>query len=483
MRATTTDVLSPPPPSAARTILAAVEGGGTSTTLLVVDTSQPGRIYRASGGTTNPFLVASRASPVHSEIDEERDHDSRALAFPAVAAVVLKLLRQALLLLADGSPSCTAQDGNSAVHAMVLAISGFGRRADAAALERDLRQLGAATQCRVSGDADAPARCVRAAGRFPPGDTIVLISGTGSAAFRYGTSLSEIASDGGASLGGQREDGLKRAALQWSARAGGRGHVLGDQGSAYWIGREALSRALMAHDEGKHTPGTAWVAREAVAHYGLTRFEEIVRVAQHQERGKTSVAGFARVVAEGASLHDGGGDASGGNLFTGVGKDGGRGKRGGGEGGGGREENPDDAVQRRRFCASIMEEAGRWLGRLLASAMRKKKPAASMSARTAVPAAAATACSVVVLVGSVWKSWEYIGPALVQRLANAHQEDVVGPTNVMIVRLEETCALGGLHAAALLAGPRACGVAEEVRKQVAGRISESLVLVEEVRLE
>ena len=128
-------MLSPPPPSAARTILAAVEGGGTSTTLLVVDTSQPGRIYRASGGTTNPFLVASRASPVHSEIDEERDHDSRALAFPAVAAVVLKLLRQALLLLADGSPSCTAQDGNSAVHAMVLAISGFGRRADAAALD------------------------------------------------------------------------------------------------------------------------------------------------------------------------------------------------------------------------------------------------------------------------------------------------------------------------------------------------------------
>jgi N-acetylglucosamine kinase-like BadF-type ATPase len=54
---------------------------------------------------------------------------------------------------------------------------------------------------------------------------IVLIAGTGSIAW------------------GRRGDGAE-------ARAGGWGHLLGDEGSGYWVAREAARRVLSAHDRG-----------------------------------------------------------------------------------------------------------------------------------------------------------------------------------------------------------------------------------------
>ena len=70
----------------------------------------------------------------------------------------------------------------------------------------------------VTGDADT-ARC----GAFLGAPGIVVIAGTGSAALGW--------------------DGKR------FARAGGHGFLLGDEGSAYWIGREAVRAALRFQDQ------------------------------------------------------------------------------------------------------------------------------------------------------------------------------------------------------------------------------------------
>ena len=388
-------------------LLAAVEGGGTSTTLLLADASEPGRVHRASGGTTNPFLAEGAAAAT--------DRRSAALSFPSVASTIVALLRNALEQIDRSSPpSPSASRNEPRVRAMVLAISGFGAPADAAALERDLCALGAAQQCRVTGDAEAPARCIRASGRFPRGDTIVLICGTGSAAFVYpGESDADRAAPG-------------VAPLRARARAGGRGHILGDQGSAFWIGREALSRALVAHDEGAHSPGTEWLAEQALAHFELKRFEDIVGVAQDPARGKTLVAGFARIVARGAAALPAG-------------------------------------SARQTYCAGIMEQAGAWMGRLLVSAVRSRR-------RGDIGAAGPREYHVV-LVGSVWASWDHLGPALARTVRNACRPSAIA--RLSFVRMDETCALGALHDAAILAGAQG----ESAAAAIAARIAASLRVV------
>ena len=86
------------------------------------------------------------------------------------------------------------------------------------------RQLGqaltrqAGCPVHVTGDAD-PARC----GAFLGAPGIVVIAGTGSVALGW--------------------DGER------FADAGGHGFVLGDEGSAYWIGREAVRAALRFHEQ------------------------------------------------------------------------------------------------------------------------------------------------------------------------------------------------------------------------------------------
>jgi len=67
---------------------------------------------------------------------------------------------------------------------------------------------------------------------------IVLIAGTGSVAWGMGP-------DGG------------------EARAGGWGHLLGDEGSGYWVVREAVRRALAAHDRGEPASPAAMRLLEA----------------------------------------------------------------------------------------------------------------------------------------------------------------------------------------------------------------------------
>lgn len=120
-------------------------------------------------------------------------------------------------------------------------------------------------------------RLILAAGGHDTG--IAVIAGTGSVAW------------------GRSPDGSE-------ARSGGWGHLLGDEGSSWWVAREAVRRALHRHDRGLAADD---LDRAVVRARGLdTRDQLIADFHGHPER--TEWAGLARLVDQNASA--GCGDAA-----------------------------------------------------------------------------------------------------------------------------------------------------------------------------
>ncbi|HLN65920.1 MAG TPA: BadF/BadG/BcrA/BcrD ATPase family protein [Streptosporangiaceae bacterium] len=141
----------------------------------------------------------------------------------------------------------------------------------AAGLARELSQMltrRAGCPVHVAGDADA-ARC----GAFLGAPGIVVIAGTGSAALGW--------------------DGERLA------RAGGHGFLLGDEGSAYWIGREAVRSALCFQE---HAGGTELIHAAVTQTTGSGLDVLISEVSAHPaDRGHLTV--LAPVVT-GIAEHD-----------------------------------------------------------------------------------------------------------------------------------------------------------------------------------
>jgi N-acetylglucosamine kinase-like BadF-type ATPase len=97
---------------------------------------------------------------------------------------------------------------------------------------------------------------------------IVVVSGTGSIA--YG-----------------------RNAAGEAARAGGWGHVLGDEGSGYWIGRMAL-RAVVRHADGRGRETS--LTPRLLGHFELTRAEELTHRVYHAPLAPGAIGALARYV-------------------------------------------------------------------------------------------------------------------------------------------------------------------------------------------
>jgi glucosamine kinase len=86
-----------------------------------------------------------------------------------------------------------------------------------------------------------------------------------------------------------------------AARAGGWGYVLGDEGSGYWLGRQALRAVLRASDgRGPQTPLTPRV----LAHYGVTKAHELVREIYYGRFKPSTVAAVASLVDDAAAEGD-----------------------------------------------------------------------------------------------------------------------------------------------------------------------------------
>ncbi len=152
-----------------------------------------------------------------------------------------------------------------------LGMAGVDRPEDVATVRGVLARIGRGARVVVVNDA-----LIALEAGTPRGAGVVVIAGTGSIAYGH--------------------DRQGRA-----ARAGGWGYVLGDEGSGYWLGRQALRSVVRAADgRGPDTALTPLV----LAHYGAARPQELIHEIAGRGARPSAIAALARVVGAAAAEGD-----------------------------------------------------------------------------------------------------------------------------------------------------------------------------------
>ncbi len=155
--------------------------------------------------------------------------------------------------------------------AICLGIAGVDRDDEARTVGAIMRRIGHKSRVLVVND--ALVALVAGAGDAPG---IVIIAGTGSIA--YG-----------------------RNAAGEAARAGGWGHMIGDEGSGYWIGREALAAVMRAADG--RGPATA-LTSDILAYFTVEDVSRLPRIVYDREVPRMSVAALGPIVQRVAGQGD-----------------------------------------------------------------------------------------------------------------------------------------------------------------------------------
>lgn len=220
------------------TTIAGVDGGGTRTRVVAADL-ETGRLAFVQYPGTNPRTTDAKEAAI------------------LIASGVRQALNQLAHSAGLGEPSGPA--------AVCAALAGVGRP-DAARRMRALLES-ALSSSRVEVVTDAAAALAAHAGS---GAGAVLLVGTGSIA---------LAQDGEGS--------------QW--RVGGYGHLAGDEGSGFWVGRAGLAAALRAFDG--RGPGTGLKAA-ALAAFRVAEPMELVDVLYASETPVRDIASFAAAVVD-----------------------------------------------------------------------------------------------------------------------------------------------------------------------------------------
>ena len=155
--------------------------------------------------------------------------------------------------------------------AICLGIAGVDRDDEARTVRAIMRRIGYKSRVLVVND--ALIALVSGAGDAPG---IVINAGTG--AIVYG-----------------------RNAAGEAARASGWGHMIGDEGSGYWIGREALAAVMRAADgRGPETRLTA----EILAYFDIVDVSRLPRIVYDHEQPRMAVAGLGPLVRSVAQQGD-----------------------------------------------------------------------------------------------------------------------------------------------------------------------------------
>ena len=155
--------------------------------------------------------------------------------------------------------------------AICLGIAGVDRDDEARTVRAIMRRIGYKSRVLVVNDALIG---LVAGARDEPG--IAINAGTG--AIVYG----------------------RNAAFE-AARAGGWGHMIGDEGSGYWIGREALAAVMRASDgRGPDTRLTI----EILAHFNVGDESRLPRIVYDRELPRVSVAALGPIVQRVAEQGD-----------------------------------------------------------------------------------------------------------------------------------------------------------------------------------
>ncbi len=249
-----------------------VDGGGTRTTALV-GTCQGQVVGRGGAGPANPQVVG----------------------FEAAAEQIVSAIREAVgEALSSGERGASAdlslplhlrpgKDGPG-VRQITLGVAGCGRPSDREHLARILTErLGLdATSIHVTTDV---ALLLPAAGLA---SGIALVAGTGSSAFG-------VAPDGRA------------------ASAGGWGYLLGDDGSAFDVGRQGL-RAVLRAEDGLGPPTSLTAALKQALEINHPR--DLIRVVYQSPSPRVTVASLAPIVC--AVARDG--DSTARQILAGAGQ-------------------------------------------------------------------------------------------------------------------------------------------------------------------
>src|SRR5256885_3483953 len=151
--------------------------------------------------------------------------------------------------------------------AICLGIAGVDREDEARTVRAIMRRIGYKSRVLVVNDALI---ALVAGAQDAPG--IVIIAGTGSIV--YG-----------------------RNAAGEAARASGWGHMIGDEGSGYWIGREALAAVMRAADG--RGPATA-LSADILAYFQVTDVSRLPRIVYDREVPRMSVAAVGPIVQRAA---------------------------------------------------------------------------------------------------------------------------------------------------------------------------------------
>lgn len=215
-----------------------IDGGGTNARVRV-ESADGRELYRGRGAGTNP----------------------NAGGFDRAVAAIRGLVLGALDLAGLDAGSCAAA---------YLGGAGVDRPAEREAMTAVLAGLLPGARVDAGNDAEA---ALAGALRSPEG--YLLIAGTGSIA-----------------LARSRDDGR--------CRAGGWGHWLGDEGSAFWLAFEGLKAGIRAH-EGR-APATA-LGEAALEFFGLSGYEGLVGLV-YAGFDKAAIARFAVAVEEARALGD-----------------------------------------------------------------------------------------------------------------------------------------------------------------------------------
>jgi N-acetylglucosamine kinase-like BadF-type ATPase len=211
-------------------LLLGIDGGGSGTRALLADRS--GAILGA--GTAGPGNYQSTGFD---------------LAAQAIQSAIDAAFRDAEI------------KRSGPVAALCLGLAGAGRPADRARFETWATRQRIARRCAAVTDAEL----VLAAGT-PAGWGVALICGTGSVAW------------------GRAPDGR-------TARAGGWGYLLGDEGSGYDIALRALRLATQTADGRAAAPA---LLQAALDHWGLRAPEQLIGQVYRLETTRAEVAALAR---------------------------------------------------------------------------------------------------------------------------------------------------------------------------------------------
>ncbi|KAJ4460356.1 putative N-acetyl-D-glucosamine kinase [Paratrimastix pyriformis] len=203
-------------------------------------------------------------------------------------------------------------------------------------------------------------------------------------------------------------------------RCGGWGHMIGDEGSAYYIAHKAVRMLYHAADGIlPRIEGATPEAVQASLAYLRAKMCEFYKLADpsdilphlYANFAKANFAGFAAKVAEGADEGD-------------------------------------------LCCRQIFQKAGRWLGMHIRAALGNLSPA-QRATLTEHPVE-------IVCVGSVWKSWAHIRAGFMAALTEEHPADgglvVPAPALRTPYRLVELTMTAAVGAALISAGQAAVSI-------------------------